>query len=86
VRVICTRIDSGVATGHPDLSGRIEHGWDLIGRDQEKGWQEDLIGTGTHHAALIAGRDDGTGIVGLAPEAGGRSTSAAYRPEVRPPT
>jgi subtilisin family serine protease len=62
-------IDSGVATGHPDLSGRIEHGWDLIGRDQEKGWQEDLIGTGTHHAALIAGRDDGTGIVGLAPEA-----------------
>jgi subtilisin len=62
-------IDSGVATGHPDLSGRIEHGHDLIGRDEEKGWQEDLIGTGTHHATLIAGRDDGTGIVGLAPEA-----------------
>jgi subtilisin family serine protease len=62
-------IDSGVATGHPDLSGRIAHGRDLIGRDEEKGWQEDLIGTGTHHATLIAGRDDGTGIVGLAPEA-----------------
>ncbi len=62
-------IDSGVATGHPDLSGRIEHGRDLIGRDEEKGWQEDLTGTGTHHATLIAGRDDGTGIVGLAPEA-----------------
>jgi subtilisin len=62
-------IDSGVSTGHPDLSGRIEHGRDLIGRDEEKGWQEDLIGTGTHHATLIAGRDDGTGIVGLAPEA-----------------
>lgn len=62
-------IDSGVATGHPDLSGRIEHGRDLIGRDEEKGWQEDLIGTGTHYATLIAGRDDGTGIVGLAPEA-----------------
>jgi subtilisin len=62
-------IDSGVATGHPDLSGRIEHGRDLIGRDEEKSWQEDLIGTGTHHATLIAGRDDGTGIVGLAPEA-----------------
>jgi subtilisin len=62
-------IDSGAATGHPDLSGRIEHGRDLIGRDEEKGWQEDLIGTGTHHATLIAGRDDGTGIVGLAPEA-----------------
>jgi hypothetical protein len=62
-------IDSGAAIGHPDLSGRIEHGHDLIGRDEEKGWQEDLLGTGTHHAILIAGRDDGTGIVGLAPEA-----------------
>jgi subtilisin len=61
-------IDSGVATGHPDLSGRIEYGRDLIGRDG-KGWQEDLVGTGTHHVTLIAGRDDGTGIVGLAPEA-----------------
>jgi subtilisin family serine protease len=62
-------IDSGVAIGHPDLAGRIEHGHDLIGRDVEKGWQEDMIGTGTHHATLIAGRDDGAGIVGLAPEA-----------------
>ncbi len=62
-------IDSGAATGHPDLSGLIEHGRDLIGRDEEKGWQEDLTGTGTHHATLIAGRDDGTGIVGLAPDA-----------------
>src|SRR6266699_4464368 len=61
-------IDSGAATGHPDLSGQLEYGRDLIGQD-EKGWQEDLIGTGTHHATLIAGRDDGTGIVGLAPEA-----------------
>src|SRR5262249_52627490 len=62
-------IGSGVATGHPDLSGRIEHGHDLVGPDSAKGWQEDLIGTGTHHATLIAGRDDGSGIVGLAPEA-----------------
>lgn len=62
-------IDSGAATGHPDLSGLIEHGRDFIGRDEEKGWQEDLIGTGTHHATLIAGRDDGAGIVGLSPEA-----------------
>jgi hypothetical protein len=58
-------IDSGAAAGHPDLSGQLEHGRDLIGQD-EKGWQEDLIGTGTHHATLIGGRDDGTGIVGLA--------------------
>jgi subtilisin family serine protease len=62
-------IGSGAAAGHPDLSGRIERGRDLTGRDEEKGWQEDLTGTGTHYATLIAGRDDGTGIVGLAPEA-----------------
>jgi subtilisin family serine protease len=62
-------IDSGVAIGHPDLAGQVKHGRDLIGRDAEKGWQEDLVGTGTHYATLIASRDDGTGITGLAPEA-----------------
>lgn len=61
-------IGSGAASGHPDLSGQLEYGRDMLSQD-EKSWQEDLTGTGTHHAALIAGRDDGTGIVGLAPEA-----------------
>jgi subtilisin family serine protease len=60
-------IDSGAASGHPDLSGQLEHGRDFLGHD-EKAWQEDLIGTGTHQATLIAGRDDGAGIVGLSPE------------------
>jgi hypothetical protein len=61
-------IDSGAAAGHPDLSGQLQHGRDFLGQD-EKSWQEDLAGTGTHHATLIAGHDDGTGIVGLSPEA-----------------
>lgn len=61
-------IGSGATAGHPDLSGQLEHGRDILGHD-EKSWQEDLIGTGTHYATLIAGRDDGTGIVGLAPDA-----------------
>jgi hypothetical protein len=61
-------IGSGAAAGHPDLSGQLEHGRDLLSQD-EKSWQEDLSGTGTHYATLIAGRDDGNGIVGLAPEA-----------------
>ena len=60
-------IDSGVAVEHPDLTGRIATGRDVVGQD-DKTWQEDLIGTGTHHAVLIAGHDDGTGMVGLAPE------------------
>ena len=70
-------IGSGAATGHPDLSGQIEHGRDLLGDDERswqedltgKSWQEDLTGAGTHHATLVAGRDDGTGIAGLASEA-----------------
>jgi len=61
-------VDTGVAIGHPDLTGRITEGRDVVGRDA-KSWQEDSIGAGTHHAVLIAGRDDGTGVVGLAPEA-----------------
>jgi subtilisin family serine protease len=61
-------VDSGAASGHPDLTGRLTSGTDVVGRDR-KGWQEDPVGTGTHQAVLIAGRDDGSGVVGLAPEA-----------------
>jgi subtilisin family serine protease len=61
-------IDSGVASGHPDLANRIADGRDVVGED-DKSWREDPIGTGTHQAVLIAGRDDGSGVIGLAPEA-----------------
>jgi subtilisin len=61
-------VDSGVAAGHPDLTHRIADGRDVVGED-DKSWQEDPIGTGTHQAVLIAGRDDGSGVVGLVPEA-----------------
>jgi subtilisin family serine protease len=60
-------IDSGVALSHPDLIDRVAGGRDLV-RQDDKSWQEDQVGTGTHHAVLVAGRDDGTGVVGLAPE------------------
>jgi subtilisin family serine protease len=61
-------LDSGVAAGHPDLTDRITDGRDVVGQD-DKSWMTDHLGAGTHHAVLIAGRDDGTGVVGLAPEA-----------------
>lgn len=61
-------VDTGVAAGHPDLIGQIADGRDVVGED-DKSWQEDMIGAGTHHAVLIAGQDDGTGVTGLAPEA-----------------
>ncbi len=61
-------VDSGVAAEHPDLTRRIADGRDVVGED-DKSWREDPIGTGTHQAVLIAGRDDGSGVVGLVPEA-----------------
>jgi subtilisin len=61
-------VGSGVAEGHPDLADRIAGGRDVVGED-DKSWRRDLLGTGTHEAVLIAGRDDGAGVVGLAPEA-----------------
>ncbi len=61
-------IDSGAAAKHPDLTGRVADGLDLAG-EGDKGWAEDLIGTGTHQAVLISGKDDGSGVTGLAPEA-----------------
>lgn len=61
-------IGSGVAAAHPDLAGRLAGGRDVVGQD-DKSWREDLIGTGTHQAALIGGQDNGTGVTGLASEA-----------------
>src|SRR5215472_18395933 len=61
-------IGSGAAAGHPDLSQRLTFGRDVVGED-DKSWREDLIGTGTHQAVLIAGRDNGSGVTGVAPEA-----------------
>ncbi|HKT03298.1 MAG TPA: S8 family serine peptidase, partial [Rugosimonospora sp.] len=59
-------IDSGAAAGHPDLSGRVTAGWDLAGGD---GWRVDTVGHGSHAAGIIGGSDNGTGIIGVVPEA-----------------
>ncbi len=59
-------IDSGIATSHPDLAGRVVGGLDAAeGAD----WSVDVIGHGTHCAGTIAGADTGTGIIGSATEA-----------------
>jgi subtilisin len=60
-------IDSGVSANHPDLSGRIAGGRDIVGQDDE-GWQTDIVGLGSHCAGIIGGSDSGSGIVGIAPE------------------
>ncbi|HEX2771623.1 MAG TPA: type VII secretion-associated serine protease mycosin [Micromonosporaceae bacterium] len=61
-------IDSGVDATHPDLSGQVLPGIDLVRRAGDG--RVDPVGHGTTVAALIAGRaDDGRGVAGLAPRA-----------------
>ncbi|MFB9238517.1 type VII secretion-associated serine protease mycosin [Plantactinospora siamensis] len=61
-------VDSGVDGRHPDLTGQVLPGTDLV-RGAGDG-QTDPVGHGTTVAGLIAGRrDDDRGVVGLAPDA-----------------
>jgi subtilisin family serine protease len=61
-------IGSGIDATHPDLAERVASGIDIAGQD-EKSWGEALAGYGTHQAALIAGHDTDSGVVGMAPDA-----------------
>ncbi|HZM75777.1 MAG TPA: S8 family serine peptidase, partial [Candidatus Limnocylindrales bacterium] len=66
--VIVAVIDSGVAAAHPDLQGQVLPGTDYV-REGGDG-TADEAGHGTTVAGLIAGsRNDGEGVVGLAPDA-----------------
>jgi len=78
-------IDGGVDFSHPDLAGAIDVGtscsfiYDTTptadpqeianGDCSNKAAVQDLQGHGTHVATTIAGRQNGIGIVGVAPEA-----------------
>ncbi len=60
-------IDSGVESSHPDLSGRVIQGPDLV---DGPGGPEDPNGHGTHMAGLVAAAsDNGIGGAGVAPAA-----------------
>jgi len=61
-------IDSGAAAEHSDLLGRVTCGIDLAGGKPD-GWTDDTAHHGSHCAGIIAGGDDGRGIVGFAAEA-----------------
>jgi subtilisin family serine protease len=78
-------IDGGVDFTHPDLAGAIDVGLSCSfifsttptadpaeianGDCTKKAAVQDLQGHGTHVATTIAGRENGIGIVGVAPEA-----------------
>ncbi|MEV4925088.1 S8 family peptidase [Streptomyces roseoverticillatus] len=62
-------IDSGAATAHPDLAGRVADGVDLVEGEEGPQWSVDVIGHGTHCSGVTAGADTGIGVLGVAPEA-----------------
>jgi len=60
-------IDTGIDTNHPDLAGNIVGGTNCsTGGPKSYG---DQNGHGTHVAGIIAARDNGIGVVGVAPAA-----------------
>jgi type VII secretion-associated serine protease mycosin len=60
-------IDSGVDANHVDLQGQVLPGLDLV--DAKGDADTDLVGHGTTVSAIIAGKDDEAGVVGIAPKA-----------------
>jgi subtilisin family serine protease len=60
-------VDSGVATGTAGLAERVVDGQDIRSHDS-KAWTEDVLGSGTHAAGLIAVGDESATGRGLASE------------------
>jgi subtilisin family serine protease len=61
-------IDSGVDVNHPDLRDRVAAGVDVIAGNDST-WRTDTAGHGSSCAGIIAGVDDGVGVVGIAVDA-----------------
>ncbi|HKU49043.1 MAG TPA: S8 family peptidase [Nitrososphaera sp.] len=59
-------LDTGVDYTHPDLAPNFKGGYDFINEDDDP---MDDNGHGTHVAGIIAAARDGSGVVGVAPEA-----------------
>jgi subtilisin family serine protease len=59
-------VDTGVDLGHPDLLAHLVAGRDFVEDDDQP---QDGYGHGTHVAGTIAAVENGTGVVGVAPDA-----------------
>jgi len=58
-------LDTGIDLNHPDLSPNLKLALDFTHENDP----QDFIGHGTHCAGIIAGCDNGVGIIGVAPRA-----------------
>ncbi|MCM2305478.1 MAG: S8 family peptidase, partial [Elusimicrobia bacterium] len=58
-------IDTGIDMTHPELSGILKGGWNAI---STAATFNDDNGHGSHVAGTIAAKDDGAGVVGVAPQ------------------
>src|SRR5206468_2072809 len=61
-------IDTGIDCGHPDLGLNCVWGANFV-KGGGAGKRTDDHGHGTHVAGIIAARDNGFGVIGVAPEA-----------------
>jgi subtilisin len=59
-------IDTGIDCGHPDLAANCVYGVNYVSKGKDP---FDDHGHGTHVAGIIAARDNGFGVIGVAPEA-----------------
>jgi subtilisin len=59
-------IDTGIDCGHPDLAPNCVYGINYVSKGKTP---FDDHGHGTHVAGIIAARDNGSGVIGVAPKA-----------------
>jgi major intracellular serine protease len=66
--IVVAILDTGIDKEHPDLKANIIGGKNFTNEGGADNW-EDGNGHGTHVAGTIAAVENGTGVVGVAPEA-----------------
>lgn len=66
--IVVAVCDTGIDRNHPDLAGNIIGGHNFTNEGAPDDYQ-DRNGHGTHVAGTIAAVENGTGVVGVAPEA-----------------